>query len=613
MVSAQGWIGSRFRSLALGARAIVALVLVQLAAACGGSGGDPPTQPPPSGTDSVSKVVGPAGGLVVTPGGFAGVDIPAGAFNQNVRVTIARLPDPATPGAGPLPTALKQYPPYYEYQTQPAVPQFGDLVRVGVCQISDPGSPFYPPAATHDRLRLAHPDPANPQSVEILERVGVDDFLRCTGVQVGAGRSGPRNGALGWLAARAARLFPRARPLYAAHGGLGGKVKSFSPFGAVDPGTGATGSEFRLSGTGAGDERFGGTAFDGTNYLVGVHTRGANQSTVEARLVSTAGAVVGPRIVLPGSVAPGDAASIAFDGTNYLMAWRQAGANVLGYFVSKAGAQTGAAFAIPFGAADQGGVTGLAYGGGTYFVAYARETSATGNPRFTIYGRLVSPSGALGAELTLSTGTTGQGLKSVAFDGTRFLTVYTDGMSVRGRFVNTSGAMGNEFTIYAAPGERLEPLVTTAFNGTNYLVTLARKGTGTGSDANAQLVSPVGATIGGLITIAGDPANDEFPISAVGSGSNFLVSYVDNLSVAAEIRVRARFVSGSGALLGSAVTLAVPQSGKAPFGGVFNFDGSRYFMVIQRGVPAASNPSDISLWTQNEMYGAFPTIPTPGS
>lgn len=181
-MSAQAWITSRFPSLGRGARAIAAIALVQLGGACGGSG-DPPTQPPSGGTDSVSKMVGPGGGLVVTPGGFAGVDIPAGALNQNVLVTIVRLPDPATPGAGPLPTALKQYPPYYEYQTQPAVPQFGDLVRVGLCQVRDPASPFYPPAATHDRLRLAHPDPANPQTVEILERVGVDDFLRCAGVQ----------------------------------------------------------------------------------------------------------------------------------------------------------------------------------------------------------------------------------------------------------------------------------------------------------------------------------------------------------------------------------------------------------------------------------------------
>lgn len=145
---------------------------------------------------------------------------------------MTQLPGPSTPGEGPLATTLKQYPPYYEFTTSPAVSQFGDSVRVGVCQITDPSSPFYAPEAEHSRLRLAHTVGA---TVEILSPVGVSDFLRCTSVTAGA-QSSPTSSdwrvALASIVTRAGSLL-NPSPAYAAHGGLGGKVKSFSPFGAV--------------------------------------------------------------------------------------------------------------------------------------------------------------------------------------------------------------------------------------------------------------------------------------------------------------------------------------------------------------------------------------------
>ncbi|MFN2602920.1 MAG: RCC1 domain-containing protein [Gemmatimonadaceae bacterium] len=197
------------------------------------AGMDPPQIPDGSlGADGTAKVVGPAGGVVVTPSGAAGVVIPAGALPEQVVVTINQLPTTPTPGSGPLPTTLKQYPPYYDYATYPAVAQFGDSIRVGVCQVTDPSSPLYPPEP-HERLRLAH---GVGTTIQILDRVDVNDFLKCTGVS--ASRSVAREGWRALLASVTDRVRVMIQPteLYAAHGGLGGKVKSFSPFGAVDPG-----------------------------------------------------------------------------------------------------------------------------------------------------------------------------------------------------------------------------------------------------------------------------------------------------------------------------------------------------------------------------------------
>lgn len=105
---------------------------------------------------------------------------------------------------------------------------------MGVCQVTDPASPFYPPEASHPRLRLAH---TVGSTIEILERVGVNDFLRCTGVS--ALRSASVMGSRSWRTVFSSVVddmigLLRPAELYAAHGGLGGKVRSFSPFGAVD-------------------------------------------------------------------------------------------------------------------------------------------------------------------------------------------------------------------------------------------------------------------------------------------------------------------------------------------------------------------------------------------
>ena len=195
--------------------------LAMLVMGCGG--GSDTTTPPQQQQDVVTQAVGTAGGTVVTPSGAAGVVIPAGTFTQQVMVTVTRIATPPTPGNGPLPTNLKQYGPYYEFTTSPEVSQFGDSARVGVCQVTDPSSAFYPPEP-HDRLRLAHT--VNGQT-EILDRVDVNDFLRCSNVSAERESSG-----ILALVRNIARFF-RPEQLYAAHGGLGGKTKSFSPFGAV--------------------------------------------------------------------------------------------------------------------------------------------------------------------------------------------------------------------------------------------------------------------------------------------------------------------------------------------------------------------------------------------
>ena len=205
-------------------------------------GGLAPPIPPALGGDQAIAVVGPAGGTVVTETGFGGVQFPAGALPANVIVVVSRLPNPTTPATGPLPTTSDQYPLFYDFSTTPHVATFAQPVLVGICQL-EVGQPFGPPTqAVANRLQLAHPDPANPATVELLARE-VAPFVDCSGVTLAQARQ-QRQGdgllarALGRIrdvGSRAAGLF-RPTTAYAVHGGLGGKTTSFSPFGAVDPG-----------------------------------------------------------------------------------------------------------------------------------------------------------------------------------------------------------------------------------------------------------------------------------------------------------------------------------------------------------------------------------------
>jgi hypothetical protein len=202
---------------------------------------------PPTSADAAVGVIGPAGGTLLSSSGFGGLSFPPGALPSDAIVVINRLPNPVVPKSGPLPTTLDQYPLFYDFSTIPAIAEFGQPVTVGVCQL-EVGQPFAPATqAIADRLQLAHPNPANPTTVELLPRVDAN-FMHCDGVSLASSQIGPS--ATG-LAARALNAFATVgsrvaalflpTPAYAVHGGLGGLVRSFSPFAAVDPGVSIVG------------------------------------------------------------------------------------------------------------------------------------------------------------------------------------------------------------------------------------------------------------------------------------------------------------------------------------------------------------------------------------
>lgn len=150
------------------------------------------------------------GMTIVTESGFGGVDFPAGALTQRTLVILERIPETGEPADrdGPLPTDLDQYPIFYEVTTFPEVDELAAEAIAGLC-VLDPPDPFAPTPDVAARLRLAHPHPDDPSTIEFLPLADAP-FVDCTGAaSQGLGLSSP--------------------------GRLGGAIAAFSPIAAVDP------------------------------------------------------------------------------------------------------------------------------------------------------------------------------------------------------------------------------------------------------------------------------------------------------------------------------------------------------------------------------------------
>lgn len=165
------------------------------------------------------------------------------------------------------------------------------------------------------------------------------------------------------------------------------------------------GSESKISPT---------VAFDGTNYLVvyGKYILSATLWDIYATRVSPAGQLLDE---FPISAASGDqlSPSVAFDGTNYMVVWEDTptgsgpslATDVIGARVSSAGTVLDpAGIAIATAAAYQGDAH-IAYDGSNYFVAWANVDSFFLVPPVSgIYGRRLKTDGTLLDDTSDTTG-----------------------------------------------------------------------------------------------------------------------------------------------------------------------------------------------------------------
>ncbi len=283
-------------------------------------------------------------------------------------------------------------------------------------------------------------------------------------------------------------------------------------------------------------------AFDGTNYLVVWEDSRRGRFTIYGARVSKSGVVLdsaGIGMPIPPYTNTQGDPSVAFNGTNYLVVWKNYSCfiEIYGARVSPGGVVLDSAGILISPAAYLPGYPSVASDGTNYLVVW--EDYLTPIP--DIYGARVSPGGVVldSSGIPISTAAYDQRYPSVAFDGTNYLVVWEDYRSgshfdIYGARVSQGGAVLDSSGIPISTAARSEhPSV--AFNGTNYLVVWEDFRSGSTLDIYGARV----ASNGTVLDPAGIPIstaeNSQMTPSVAFNGTNYLVVWKDYRNWGADI------------------------------------------------------------------------------
>jgi len=224
----------------------------------------------------------------------------------------------------------------------------------------------------------------------------------------------------------------------------------------------------------------------------------------------------------------------------------------------------------------------------------------------------------LPADLKISTGVTAGDKAAVAFDGNRYLVVwsqYTDSYNsydIYGRFLTLVGAYdGEPFLISTEHTYGNQHNADVAFNGHNYLVVWYNNSLP--SDAIIGRIVGVDASLGDETIICGEKA--QYP-QVASDGTDFLVVWSDNRnnSTVNYTDIYGQKVSGSGTLLGS--NFAISPQPRVQNWPAIGYGGGKY-LVTWFDAPV-QNSSLIDLYaalvdSAGTVAPQFPISTAPGS
>jgi hypothetical protein len=288
-----------------------------------------------------------------------------------------------------------------------------------------------------------------------------------------------------------------------------------------------------------------GVAYGGGRYLVvwDDYRSGTNWA-IYGQLFSSSGALVGSELLVCGPVDGQDEkeATIAFDGTNFLVVWQlnsTSGGNhnvTYGVFISPSGTM-GTPF--PIGqtvSADRNPMCAV-FNGTNYLVLW-NVGSESDKP---IYGRFVTPAGSfLGSEFLVVTNGAAR-FPFVAFDGANYLlswiradTFGTTNSNVYFQFLDSNGQpIGCQFTPFSAHGKEAPQLAIPLFDGKRFVI-VANLSAGNAWSAtnNAEIYGAFlpASTTRPQLAVAAPFANNQFSLSLAGTpGINYAIQVATNL------------------------------------------------------------------------------------
>lgn len=330
------------------------------------------------------------------------------------------------------------------------------------------------------------------------------------------------------------------------------------------------------------DEQVTGLARGDTNFLAVVRVAafdGQLQPFV-TRLISNDGSPVGP----PASLGrPSNRALAAFDGTNYLVVWEDAETDhIYGQLLSQSNTSIGTGFPIASATGKQSfdSMRAISFDGSNYLVIWRDERNTT---NAECYGQFVSPLGLLvGGEIALSTQPGDLRSPALVFDGTEYLAVWLNqqpweqpGYDVWGRFISKSGALSDLVQInQSSTPVGQHSSLRVAFSGQHYLVVWSAWQGGAGPQATGWDV--MGRMVNSNRTLVGE----EFPVSTASgnqlmpaiseAGTDFLVYWL-SMTNGSPRGIRGQIISAAGERTGLDFLIFGSEGGRLPIGPVFLF------------------------------------------
>jgi len=268
-------------------------------------------------------------------------------------------------------------------------------------------------------------------------------------------------------------------------------------------------------------------AYGGGEYLVVWDDYRNGNVSIYGQLVSANGALVGSNILIcaPFNGAQDEqSATVAFDGTNFLVTWFNVIAvnsqNITyGAFVSLSGT-VGTPFAIGQTISAERNPLYTVFNGTNYFVVWNFSSGTEGS----IYGRFVTPSGSfIGGEFAVETNVN-KPLPVLAFDGADYL--FCSG--VQCQFLNPSGQpVGPQFTPFSAQGNET-PMSTTAIYDGKQFVSVATLGSETNAGVYGAFIPA--STTPPQFGHGASYSNRQFSLSLTGTpGISYAIEMATNL------------------------------------------------------------------------------------
>jgi hypothetical protein len=319
-------------------------------------------------------------------------------------------------------------------------------------------------------------------------------------------------------------------------------------------------------------------SFDGTNWLVvWQEARTGSVEDICGARVTPSGRVLDPTGI-PISTARYDQwySAVSFDGTNYLVVWRDertapAVQDIYGARVTPSGTvlePTG----IPIStAADNQGYPAVCFGGTNYLVVWLDASSGQ-----DIYGARVSPGGVVAdsAGIHICWG----GYPAVACGSQNYLVAWS-GDDIYGARVSQAGTVLDTAGIPISTAANYQVYPAVSFDGTNFLVVWEdyRNNSDT-CDIYGARVTPQGTVLdpGGIrITAA---ANNQFALAVAFDGTDFLVVWTDERSGFYEYDIYGARVTSSGTVL-DPTGIPISTAASYQWHPAVSFDGTNFLVA----------------------------------